>query len=306
MYYRRKLFLSLLKKLDKPVNFVELQKFLFLISLRQDKPRTYDFVPNKYGCYSFTVHTDQKILESQGFISFIPDKNNKIFSKVILNNSALDNLDIVLKGDDSAIVSSVVRKYGNLTTPELVNIAYKERPFYTIYSEWIERMGTDEEFQRNLKKSTDIIKSAPRALYTIGYEGLNIESFILKLIGKNIKMVIDVRKNPISMKKDFSKSRLRKYLGEVNIEYTHIPKVGIPTEIRNEYLPTGRRMELFKWYEDNILPLNTESIDEIIKSTATQNVALLCFEKNPLECHRTHLAYFCNQFNNEIPVQHIL
>ena len=69
-------------------------------------------------------------------------------------------------------------------------------------------------------------------LFTIGYEGRNIEEY-LGLLKKNIvKLVIDVRRNPISRKRGFSKNRMREALSSEGIEYMHFPQLGIESKNR--------------------------------------------------------------------------
>ena len=51
------------------------------------------------------------------------------------------------------------------------------------------------------------IKSAPDhtpTLFTLGYEGMTIESFIVRLQAAQVKTVVDVRELPLSRKKGFS------------------------------------------------------------------------------------------------------
>lgn len=50
------------------------------------------------------------------------------------------------------------------------------------------------------------------AVFSIGYEGLTIDSFLNKLIANNITLVVDVRNNPQSMKYGFSKKSFKKYI----------------------------------------------------------------------------------------------
>lgn len=42
-------------------------------------------------------------------------------------------------------------------------------------------------------------------VYTIGYEGIDLEQFIDIIKKNHIDTIIDVRKNPVSRKKGFSK-----------------------------------------------------------------------------------------------------
>ena len=69
-------------------------------------------------------------------------------------------------------------------------------------------------------------------LYTIGYEGRDIDEFVSLLKDNRITRLIDVREIPFSRKKGFSKSRLNERLQNENIDYVHIKALGSPSEIR--------------------------------------------------------------------------
>ena len=56
MYYRRKIILALLEALDKDVSAKSMQKFLFLLTRKQKGDKSFDFVPYKYGCFSFQAN----------------------------------------------------------------------------------------------------------------------------------------------------------------------------------------------------------------------------------------------------------
>jgi hypothetical protein len=45
-------------------------------------------------------------------------------------------------------------------------------------------------------------------LLTTGYAGHNLESFLAKLREHDVEVVVDVRQNPVSRKKGFSRSTL--------------------------------------------------------------------------------------------------
>ncbi|WP_375627098.1 DUF488 family protein [Bartonella sp. MU37NMGALS] len=68
--------------------------------------------------------------------------------------------------------------------------------------------------------------------FTIGYEGKSLENYLKSLIENNIKTLCDVRKNPISRKHGFSKRQLEKAVSNIDIEYMHMPELGIASEKR--------------------------------------------------------------------------
>ena len=62
MYYRRKLLLSILEKAqNNNIQKINFQKFLFLVNKEQEKP-CFDFIPYKYGCFSFQANRDLEVL----------------------------------------------------------------------------------------------------------------------------------------------------------------------------------------------------------------------------------------------------
>ena len=69
-------------------------------------------------------------------------------------------------------------------------------------------------------------------LYTVGYESCDIEDFTEFLRKHKIRQVADLRKNPVSRKKGFSKSRLAENLALKKIDYLHLAALGVPREWR--------------------------------------------------------------------------
>lgn len=63
-------------------------------------------------------------------------------------------------------------------------------------------------------------------LYTVGYEGLNIEQFLLMLDKYDIEKIIDIRECPISRKAGFSKNALKNVLAANGFDYTHLAALG--------------------------------------------------------------------------------
>ena len=48
--------------------------------------------------------------------------------------------------------------------------------------------------------------SASNHLFTLGYEGLDIDAFVARVRDAGIRVIVDVRELPLSRKKGFSKS----------------------------------------------------------------------------------------------------
>ena len=130
-----------------------------------------------------------------------------------------------------------------------------------------------------------------RDRFTIGYEGISLEKYLGKLIKNNIKLLIDVRKNPLSMKFGFSKSLLRKYCNSLGIEYVHYPEVGIDSDKRKNLNDQVDYDTLFKTYASTTLKNEINGQEKIIENILDKKrVALTCFEAEHCQCHRSHLA----------------
>lgn len=65
MFYRRKLLLSLLEIFGNELEKIRLQKLLFLLTKKQVK-QDYEFVPYKFGCYSFSANADLTAMVKKG------------------------------------------------------------------------------------------------------------------------------------------------------------------------------------------------------------------------------------------------
>ena len=127
-------------------------------------------------------------------------------------------------------------------------------------------------------------------LFTIGYEGFDIDEFVAFLARKKIRRVIDARKNAVSRKKGFSKNKLAEALGAKKIEYLHLPGLGVPKEWRKQTETHSlSRERMFENYRKKILPKATEELSLVGTLIAEKNSVLLCYEADPLDCHR-HFA----------------
>ena len=87
------------------------------------------------------------------------------------------------------------------------------------------------------------------SFFTIGYEGSSFEGYLNRLIKHNVKILIDVRRNPLSRKYGFSKKTLSDTVRKLGIEIVHIPELGITSEKRRELHTQDDYDRLFESYE---------------------------------------------------------
>ncbi len=136
-----------------------------------------------------------------------------------------------------------------------------------------------------------MIERSDMILFTIGYEGKNIEEYVQMLGDNMVKVVVDVRRNPISRKYGFSKTRMREMLASEGIDYIHLPKLGIESARRRSLKTRTDYDALFLWYENEVLDKEKDSLGEIIELISSdERVALTCFEADPTFCHRSKVS----------------
>jgi uncharacterized protein (DUF488 family) len=126
-------------------------------------------------------------------------------------------------------------------------------------------------------------------VFTIGYEGATMDSFLAALTRAGVEQVIDVRQLPLSRRPGFSKSSLAAALGERGIGYVHLKPLGTPKPGRDA-AKKGDRATLERVYAGQLeLPEAQAAAARMRELIAEKPSALLCFEREPGMCHRTLL-----------------
>lgn len=279
MYYRRKILLSLIQVFEGELEKIQLQKLLFLYTRFQKERKTYDFVPYKFGCFSFQANSDLSTLKKYGIVSETSKSWKKEDEVCYLNE---------LTKEDKKIINDFRIIYANKTSDDLINLTYKRYPYFAINSTIAKDYLNETEIE-NLNNYRSFDEEI--VLFTIGYEGISLESYLNKLIKNNIKVLCDVRKNALSMKYGFSKNQLKNACNGVGIEYIHIPEVGIESDKRQELKSQTDYDILFEEYKENNLINTVNDQEEILHLLKTnKRIALTCFEADICQCHRKHLS----------------
>lgn len=126
-------------------------------------------------------------------------------------------------------------------------------------------------------------------IFTIGYEGLDIDAFMSLLVEHGVETVVDIRELPLSRKPGFSKKALASVLNLSGLEYVHMVDLGCPKPVRDRY----REDRNWKRYTQGFLKyLNTQdvAIAELSDLVSASNCALLCYEADFNFCHRSMVA----------------
>lgn len=278
LFARQRELLRLLDSLGGVAGMLDFQKLLFLYCQEVSATAPYDFVPYKFGAFSFTSYADRRKLIERGLLE---DEDGWMITaegRKLLGNT----MDMRL--------AAFVKRHRGLRGDDLVANTYRRFPFYATRSEIAERV---------LKGDTDALarikalraKPAGPILSTIGYEGHSLERYLTKLLKNGSTLLCDVRRNPISRKYGFSKSVLERGCEGVGIRYEHLPELGIASAQRQSLHTQADYDALFANYKRTLLPQQGAALQSILKWISSgERVALTCYEHLPNQCHRLCVA----------------
>jgi type I restriction enzyme S subunit len=152
-----------------------------------------------------------------------------------------------------------------------------------------------------VEKETEAEKTE-EAVYTIGHSNHSIGQFVGLLKRNEITAVADVRSAPFSRHNpQFNQDALARALKKEGIAYVFLGK------------ELGARPEEPECYDNGAAsferiaarPAFAQGIERVLKGKETYRIALLCAEKEPLDCHRTILV--CRHLRQRgVNIKHIL
>lgn len=126
-------------------------------------------------------------------------------------------------------------------------------------------------------------------IWTIGYEQARLDDVIAALRAAGTEVLADIRHLPLSRRPGFSKSALAAAAGEAGIAYRHMKPLGTPAEGRAA-ARRGDHEELARVYAGQLeLPEAMAAMAELRDLAGEKRVALLCYERDSSECHRSLL-----------------
>ena len=285
LIYRQKLLLGLTQVLGNRVPATDFQKLLFLFTRSFDSRRAYEFVPYKFGCYSFQAAADQHKLIASGYLA---DE-----SAWILQRPSLNYLSAITPEDQERL-KNFARQHAGLKGKKLIQHVYENFPYFAINSEIAHKYMSCEQQERI--RSARPPKRRKKAFFSIGYEGSHVEDYLNLLINNDVRLLIDVRKNPLSRKYGFSKRSLSTLLEKFGIKYVHLRSLGVDSSDRQQLETQEDYERLFKAYDASVLAKNGDAIDEILRLYSEyKRVAVTCFERDHFQCHRSRVVDAVNR-----------
>ncbi|MEX0733671.1 MAG: DUF488 domain-containing protein [Steroidobacteraceae bacterium] len=129
----------------------------------------------------------------------------------------------------------------------------------------------------------------PVKIFTVGYEGLELEVFLRQLRRASVRLVVDVRDMPLSRKRGFSKTALAEALCAAGMAYLHVRSLGCPKSVRDQYR-ADRDWNAYTAAFMKHLRKQSQAVSELAVLCEERSAALLCYEADAGFCHRTYVA----------------
>lgn len=276
LFNRQVQLLALLDSLGGKATNTDFQKLLFLYCQEATESPPYEFVPYRFGAFSFSSYADRRRLIERGLL-YQDDEHWH------LTDTGRYSVSRSAKRPN---VSSFATRYRDLRGDALVRETYLKFPYFATRSEIADRVLAGDT--KALKRVHEA-KPHPTlaAVITIGYEGRSLENYLNSLIGAGVTLLCDVRRNPISRKYGFSKGTLANVCHGVGIRYEHLPELGIASDRRQSLTTQADYDALFADYKRRDLPKQTAALERVRQwIDAGEKVALTCYEEQPRQCHR--------------------
>jgi hypothetical protein len=252
-FHRQRFLLFLLEQTGR-VSMSDFQRLLFL-SHQETQLNYYDSVRYGDNYHSFQAISDLEVLEQKDWLELSVDT-------VFLKDKPY--LGGETRKEERWLLAKWIRSYKEMIGGGLVQLINERYP----------NSITQNDSQNNTE------------LFTIGYEGFSIELYLTKLIENKVQVLYDVRRNPFSHKFGFSKGVLSRILSNFDIEYRHIPELGIASQKRKDLNSELDYVALFDEYREH-LPEKRLYLQELAFTLEQgRRVALTCFEGKPKSCHR--------------------
>lgn len=139
-------------------------------------------------------------------------------------------------------------------------------------------------------------------LYTIGHSNHEISYFIKLLHQHNITAICDVRSHPYSRyAPQYSHDALKKELKAAGITYVFLGRE-LGARSKNQACYRNGKVQYVLLAKESAF---LEGIARVVQASNQYRIALMCAEKDPLNCHRT-LLVSRRLFEKGFSINHIL
>lgn len=149
-------------------------------------------------------------------------------------------------------------------------------------------------------------QNSRQTLFTIGYQEVPFDDFIMALESCRIEVLVDVRRRAQAVKREYAEAVLRLVLEARGIRYLHIPALGPTPEVRAAWwagvIDTPELLMAYRFYLDDA----EEEVDALMTLACVNRCCLLGPSNDPNKCHRSVLAtVIAERSDDRIEVRHL-
>jgi uncharacterized protein (DUF488 family) len=126
-------------------------------------------------------------------------------------------------------------------------------------------------------------------VFTLGYQGRDLNEVLQIVQRHRIEQVLDVRENAASQKPGFTAAELKPALDRIGVAYSHLPELGCTSDSRHA-LWRGEAREAFLEVYRRRLAERPQAFADLVHRIRSARSLLLCLERDPSRCHRTVLV----------------
>jgi uncharacterized protein (DUF488 family) len=135
----------------------------------------------------------------------------------------------------------------------------------------------------------DVTSPAGNRVFTLGYQGRDLEEVLQTVQRQGVEQVIDVRENASSKKPGFAGADLREALARIGVVYVHLPELGCRSGSRHALWRGASRESFFDDYRHRLAE-RPHALEDLVVRIRSARTLLLCLERDPSRCHRAVLV----------------
>jgi uncharacterized protein (DUF488 family) len=148
------------------------------------------------------------------------------------------------------------------------------------------------------------METAQAGVMSVGYQGRDADELVWELAAAGVEVVVDVRLTPLSRKPGLSKNKLAEALRFAGIDYLHLPQLGNPRDNRAAY--RNAEAHALRRFRRLLRSADArDAVDRLHGLASRKVIALLCFERDPGQCHRALIIEAMAADNPRMTVHHI-
>ena len=279
MFKRQRILLSIIQHGPQPMPRTLLVKLAFLLRAETGLPSAvpfYDFVPYRYGPFSFALYHELGRLVASGHVA----RDVKGLCLTVVGRDFAWQVTPRFNDTVSSAIARIATRHSGRGLQSVREYVYERYPWYASRSR--SRAATPRPAADD--------RTLPKRIYSVGYEGVSVDLVFNALLRHGITRLVDVRANAVSRRYGFAKRTLLRVSARLGIDYDHAPALGIPPERRRQAVNDESLGQMLDDYEESLQQERQTDVLRLADTLMATSAAFMCVERDPRKCHRTRLV----------------